>query len=163
MTTYDSRRVTGEVLVRLIRLLRRSPLMYLSDSGIWTYRGDEDLKLALADLAADHQNFVDRAETLLVDDERELPQSAYPLSFTGWHDVDLGFLLGRVIADLTWRQRELDGLVEEADLAAADGGFTAGRTAELVREVRSAIDGHLDLLAQQQARLATAPGSVPAG
>ncbi len=166
MTTYDSRRVGAGLLARLIRLLRRSPLMYLADSGIWTYRGDEDLKLALADLAADHQNFIDRAETILVDDELELPQSAFPLSFTGWHDVDLGFLLGRLTADLAERQREIARIVEEADLAASHDGVTAGRAAELIREVRAAIDGHLDLLAQQQARLAgkaTTAGPVTAG
>lgn len=166
MRTYDPRLVSGEVLSRLICLLRRSPLMYLQESSIWTYRGDEDLKLALADVASDHQNFIDRAETILIDQELELPQSAFPLSFTGWHDVDLGFLLGRVIADLTNRQREIIGLIEEADPAASHGGFTAGRAAELVREVRAAIDGHVDLLSQQRARLAqkaTAAGSIPTG
>ena len=166
MRTYDPRLVSGDVLCQLICLLRRSPLMYLSESGIWTYRGDEDLKLSLADVAADHQNFIDRAETILIDQELETPQSAYPLSFTGWHDVDLGFLLGRVIVDLTSRQREIVGLMEQADLAASHGGITVGRAAELVREVRAAIDGHIDLLIQQQSRLAqkaTAPGPVPTG
>jgi len=166
MRTYDPRLVSGEVLSRLICLLRRSPLMYLAESGIWTYRGGEDLKLVLADVAADHQNFIDRAETILNDQELELPQSAFPLSFTGWHDVDLGFLLGRVIVDLTNRQREIVSLIEGADLAASHGGFTAGRAAELVREVRAAIDGHVDTLTQQQARLvqkATAAGPTPTG
>jgi hypothetical protein len=166
MRTYDPRLVSGEMLSQLICLLRRSPLMYLAESGIWTYRGDEDLKLALADVAADHQNFIDRAETILIDQELESPQSAFPLSFTGWHDVDLGFLLGRVIVDLTNRQREIVGLMEEADLAASYGDFTAGRAAELVREVGAAIDGHADLLSQQQARLvqkATAAGPIPTG
>ncbi len=166
MTTYDVRRACGGVLARLIRLLQCSPLMYLAESGIWTYRGDEDLKLALADLAADHQNFIKRAETILIDEELESPQSAFPLSFTGWHDADLKFLVGRVVTDLTQRQREIVALVDEADVVASHGGFTAGRTAELVREVRAAIDGHLDLLAQQQARLAgqaVAAGPVSTG
>ena len=51
------------VLCRLVRLFRQSPLMYLSDSNVWTYRGDESLKLTLVDVVSDHQNFVDRAET----------------------------------------------------------------------------------------------------
>lgn len=166
MRTYDPRLVSGEVLSRLIGLLRRSPLMYLAESGIWTYRGDEDLKLSLADVAADHQNFIDRAETILIDQELESPQSAFPLSFTGWHDVDLGFLLSRVLVDLTDRQQEIVGLMEQADLAASHGDITVGRAAELVREVRAAIDGHIDLLIQQQSRLAqkvTASGPVPTG
>jgi hypothetical protein len=49
--------------------------MYLSDSNVWTYRGDESLKLTLVDVVSDHQNFVDRAETILVAEQFELPQS----------------------------------------------------------------------------------------
>ena len=164
MAIYDPRRAVGDVLTRLVRLLRRSPLMYLADSGIWTYRGDEDLKLALADVVADHQNFIDRAETILIDEEVELPQSAYPLAYTGWHDVALGFLLRRVIADLADREKDLATLVEEADLLAGQGGAAAGRTAELIREIRGEVAGHLDLLRQQQTRLAgrVASGQVAA-
>jgi len=62
------------VLSRLVRLFRQSPLMYLSDSNVWTYRGDESLKLTLVDVVSDHQNFVDRAETILVAEQFELPQ-----------------------------------------------------------------------------------------
>ena len=56
--------------------------------------------------------------------------------------------------------------MEQADLAASHGDITVGRAAELVREVRAAIDGHIDLLMQQQSRLAqkvTASGPVPTG
>ena len=62
------------ILCRLVRLFRQSPLMYLSESNVWTYRGDESLKLALIDVIADHQNFVDRAETILVAEQCELPK-----------------------------------------------------------------------------------------
>lgn len=93
------------VLSRLVRLFRQSPLMYLSESNIWTYRGDESLKLTLVDVVSDHQNFVDRAETILVAKQFELPQSFFPLAFTGWHDVDLAFLLPTLIADLEKREK----------------------------------------------------------
>jgi len=139
--------------------------MYLADSGIWTYRGDEDLKLALADVAADHQNFIARAETILSEEDVELPQSGFPLSYTGWHDVDLGFLLDRVIDDLGRRRADVTVLMERADAVAGDGGQASGRTAELAREIRAAIEGHLDLLRQQQQRLAgrSAAGPLSAG
>ncbi|MGI9447814.1 MAG: hypothetical protein ACR2NI_09210 [Pirellulales bacterium] len=141
------------VLSRLVRLFRQSPLMYLSESNIWTYRGDESLKLTLVDVVSDHQNFVDRAETILVAEQFELPQSFFPLAFTGWHDVDLAFLLPTLIADLEKREKSLQTLRDHADEIVGQGGSAAGKTAELVREAISAVEGHLDMLRQQEKRL----------
>ena len=141
------------VLSRLVRLFRQSPLMYLSESNIWTYRGDESLKLTLVDVVSDHQNFVDRAETILVAEQFELPQSFFPLAFTGWHDVDLAFLLPTLIADLEKREKTLQILRDQADEIVGQGGSAAGKTAELVREAISAVEGHLDMLRQQEKRL----------
>ena len=141
------------VLSRLVRLFRQSPLMYLSESNIWTYRGDESLKLTLVDVVSDHQNFVDRAETILVAEQFELPQSFFPLAFTGWHDVDLAFLLPTLIADLEKREKSLQTLRDHADGIVGQGGSAAGKTAELVREAISAVEGHLDMLRQQEKRL----------
>jgi len=141
------------VLSRLVRLFRQSPLMYLSESNIWTYRGDESLKLTLVDVVSDHQNFVDRAETILVAEQFELPQSFFPLAFTGWHDVDLAFLLPTLIADLEKREKSLQILRDHADEIVGQGGSAAGKTAELVREAISAVEGHLDMLRQQEKRL----------
>ena len=141
------------VLSRLVRLFRQSPLMYLSDSNVWTYRGDESLKLTLVDVVSDRQNFVDRAETILVAEQLELPQSFFPLAFTGWHDVDLGFLLPRLIADLEKRENALQDLRDQADGIVGQRGSGADKTAELVREAISAVEGHLDMLRQQEKRM----------
>ena len=143
------------VLSRLVRLFRQSPLMYLSDSNVWTYRGDESLKLTLVDVVSDRQNFVDRAETILVAEQLELPQSFFPLAFTGWHDVDLGFLLPRLIADLEKRENALQDLRDQADGIVGQRGSGADKTAELVREAISAVEGHLDMLRQQEKRMKT--------
>lgn len=143
------------VLSRLVRLFRQSPLMYLSDSNVWTYRGDESLKLTLVDVVSDHQNFVDRAETILVAEQLELPQSFFPLAFTGWHDVDLGFLLPRLIADLEKRENALQDLRDQGDGIVGQRGSGADKTAELVREAISAVEGHLDMLRQQEKRMKT--------
>ncbi len=141
------------VLCRLVRLFRQSPLMYLSDSNIWTYRGDESLKLTLVDVVSDHKNFVDRAETILVAEQFELPQSFFPLAFTGWHDVDLGFLLPTLIADLEKRENSLQKLRDQADGIVGQRGSGADKTAELVREAISSVEGHLETLRQQETRL----------
>ena len=141
------------VLSRLVRLFRQSPLMYLSDSNVWTYRGDETLKLTLVDVVSDHQNFVDRAETILVAEQLELPQSFFPLAFTGWHDVDLAFLLPTLIADLEKREKTFQSLRDQADGIVGQRGSGADKIAELVREAISAVEGHLDMLRQQEKRL----------
>lgn len=141
------------VLSRLVRLFRQSPLMYLSESNIWTYRGDESLKLVLVDVVSDHQNFVDRAETILVAEQFELPQSFFPLAFTGWHDIDLAFLLPTLIADLEKREKSLQILRDQADGIVGQRGSAADKTAELVREAISAVEGHLDMIRQQEKRL----------
>lgn len=152
MRTYDSRRVSRDVLVRMIRHLRQSPLMYLADSGIWTYRGDESLKLTLADVAAEQKSLIDRAETILIAEQFELPLTAFPLAYTGWHDADLGFLLTRVLKDLEQQRMESDRLLEDADLAVAHGGDMAGRVAECIRESRTALGVQVDMLRQQAAQ-----------
>ena len=141
------------VLFRLVRLFRQSPLLYLSDSNIWSYRGDEQLKLALVDIVSDHQNFIDRAETILVSEQFVLPQSFFPLAFTGWHDVDLGFLLPVLIADLQKRENALQNLRDQADGIVGQRGSSADKTAELVREAISSVEGHLEMLRQQERRL----------
>ena len=133
------------VLCRLVRLFRQSPLLYLSDSNIWTYRGDEQLKLTLVDVVSDHQNFINRAETF------------YPLAFTGWHDVDLGFLLPMLIADLEKRKNALISLRDQADEIVGRRGSGADKAAELVREVIASVEGHLELLRHEEGRLKKKP------
>ena len=141
------------VLCRLVRLFRQSPLLYLSDSNIWSYRGDEQLKLALVDIVSDHQNFIDRAETILVAEQAELPRTFYPLAFTGWHDVDLGFLLPKLITDLEKRKNALIDLRDRADEVVGRRVSGDDKAAELVREVIASVEGHLDTLGQENSRL----------
>ena len=145
------------VLCRLVRLFRQSPLLYLSDSNIWTYRGDEQLKLTLVDVVSDHQNFINRAETILVAEQLVLPRTFYPLAFTGWHDVDLGFLLPTLITDLEKRKNALISLRDQADEIVGRRGSGADKAAELVREVIASVEGHLELLRQEEGRLKKKP------
>jgi hypothetical protein len=145
------------VLCRLVRLFRQSPLLYLSDSNIWTYRGDEQLKLTLVDVVSDHQNFINRAETILVAEQLVLPRTFYPLAFTGWHDVDLGFLLPTLIADLEKRKNALISLRDQADEIVGRRGSGDDKAAELVREVIASVEGHLELLRQEEGRLKKKP------
>lgn len=131
----------ADPLVRLIDVLQPSLAMYLSDSGIWSYPGDEEVKLALADLVGDHRSLVERAALMLGERGVPVASPAYPISFTSCHDVDIGSLVPRVTAGLRGQVAAIDAIVREAggDAAAAIG---------LAEEARATSLRHVDVLEQ---------------
>lgn len=143
-------------LCRLVAAIQPSMLMYLADSGIWSYPGDESIKLALADAVDDLRNVVSRAGTVLQEREVVMPQrTAYPLSFTGLHDLDLRALLPRVIDGLKRQFAELDALTGPAGADAA--------AADLVADARQSTRQHIDALEQLATKLkAGIAGTKPA-
>jgi hypothetical protein len=136
--------MASDPLRRLVAALDSSLAMYVSDSGIWSYPGPEEVKLALADLVGDHKSLLDRAGTVLADREVAAPRTAYPLAFTAWHDLDLVYLLPRVIEGLEAQNR-----ICEAVTAAAGDDATA---AELAREAMETNRRHADRLSELVAK-----------
>jgi hypothetical protein len=133
-------------ICRLITGIQPSLLMYIADSGIWSYPGEESIKLAFADAVDDLRGIVDRAGSILREREVVPPvRPAYPLSFTGLHDVDLGSLLPRVIRDLRRQLAEIDALAGPAGTDAA--------AADLVTDAKQSIRQHLDVLEQLSSKL----------
>lgn len=133
-------------LCRLVASIQPSILMYLGDSGIWSYPGSESIKLAFADAIDDLKNVVERAAALLEEREVVAPQkAAYPISFTALHDVDLANLLPRVIDGLRRQFVDLDALTGPAGTDAA--------AADLVGDAKQSTRQHLDALEQLAARL----------
>lgn len=140
-------------LARLVSTLESSAVMYLADSRLETYPGPEDVRRGLADLAADHRSVLARAVEILAECEVTLPRTAYPLAFTGWHDVDLGWLLPRVVASLRKQLGELDALAATPDDAAAR---------DLAAEAAAATRRHADRLADLATRLRAGLAGQPA-
>ena len=142
-------------LCNLVASIQPSMLMYLADSGIWSYPGTESVKLALADAVDDLKNVVDRATTILAERETAVPQkAAYPLSFTALHDIDLANLLPRVIEGLRRQLSSLDALTGPAGADAA--------AADLVADAKQSTRQHLDALEQLAAKLkAGLAGTAP--
>ena len=68
-------------------------------------------------------------------------------------DIDLGFLLPILIADLEKRENALQSLRDQADEIVGQRGSGADKTAELIREAISSVEGHLEILRQQERRL----------
>ena len=148
---------SSDPLCRLVAAIQPSLLMYLADSGIWSYPGPEPLKLALADAVADFRNVVERAGVILAEREATVPpRIAYPLAFTALHDLDLGNLLPRVIDGLRRQLLDLDALTGPAGTDAA--------AADLVTDARQSTRQHLDALEQLAAKLrAGLAGTATAG
>ena len=135
-------------LSRLVSLIGSSLAMYVSDAGIWSYPGDEEIKLALADLVGDQKSIVERACCILEDRDVDVPRHAYPIRFTATHDLDLRALLPRISGELRRQVADLDGVI------AADG---ADATAiELAREARVSTLSHADVLDQRITRTKSA-------
>ncbi|MFM7205542.1 MAG: hypothetical protein ACKO4T_02575 [Planctomycetaceae bacterium] len=150
--------MSADPLCRLVAAIQPSVLMYLADTGIWSYPGPESVKLAVADAVDDLRSVVDRAVTVL--DEREVsvpPKAAYPLSFTGLHDVDLGNLLPRLIDTLRRQAAAVDALAGSAGADAA--------AVDLVSAASRSTRQHLDVLEQLAATLKAglASGAAAAG
>lgn len=140
-------------LARLLGILESSLAMYISDSGIWSYPGDESLKLALADLVADQRSLIERAGVILEERDLPIPGVVYPLAFTAWHDLDLGYLLPRVIAGLRSQLPQVREIAASSDPAVAD----------LAREAESTTARHLGILEELQVRLRAGLSGRPAG
>ena len=132
-------------LSRLLDVLQPSLVMYLSDSGIWTYPGDEEIKLALADLVSDQRSMVERAGVLLEERGGAVATPAYPITFTSCHDVDMRSLLPRVVAGLRGQVAAIDAIIAST---AADGV-----AAELAQEAKATTLSHIGVLEQ----VATSP------
>jgi len=127
-------------LCRLLDVLQPSLAMYLADSGIWSYPGRESIKLAIADLVGDQRSLVERAAVALEHRGIAASTPAYPISFTGCHDVDMRSLLPRVVAGLRGQVTAVDAII------AATGDDTVA--AELARESRATALSHIDVLEQ---------------
>ena len=136
---------SSDPLCRLLDVLQPSLAMYLADSGIWSYPGKESIKLALADLVGDHRSVVERAAVATEDRGIAVPSPAYPISFTGCHDVDMRSLLPRVVAGLRGQVAAIDAIIAST----ADDGVAA----ELAREAKATTLSHIDALEQ----VATSP------
>jgi hypothetical protein len=140
-------------LTRLVDIIQPSLAMYLADSGLWAYPGPEGIRLAVADLVADQRNLLDRAVIVLEERQQVRPRVAYPIAFTGWHDVDLRYILTQVIAGLERQCTEIERLTTVPDDAAA---------ADLATDALRSARQHLDALRDELHRdtLATTTGSA---
>ncbi|MCS5616862.1 MAG: hypothetical protein O3C39_03465 [Planctomycetota bacterium] len=142
-------------LVRLLKVLQPSLAMYVAESGIWSYPGPEEIRAGLADLVGDQRGIMDRAVLILEEREVAVPKNAYPIAFSGWHDVDLRHVLPRVVTGLERQLPELELLAATSDDAA-----TAGLAAEALTSTRHHVEALKTIAAKLQAGLSAKPATT---
>jgi hypothetical protein len=101
---------------------------------------------------AEQKAVLGRAAAIIEDREQPLPQGAYPIAFTAWHDIDLRHLAPRVIESLKRQAGEFASLAGAAGDAAATE--LAGRAQEIARRHAEKLEG---LLVRLRAGLAGQP------
>ena len=143
----------SDPLVRLVETIESSPAMYLADSGITSYPGAAEFRSALAALVSEQKDVLTRAATIIEQREQPLPQAPFPIAFTAWHDVDLRYLVSRVIESLKRQAVDFAALAAQGGDAAATE--LAGRAQEIARR-------HADALEQLAVRLRAGLAGQPA-
>lgn len=132
---------SSDPLARLVATLESSPAMYLADSGLASYPGAPEIRAAIESLVAEQKDVLSRAANLIADREQPLPQGAFPIAFTAWHDVDLRHLAARVVESLKRQAGDF------ATLAGAGGDASAsdlaGRSQEIARRYAEKLEGLL--------------------
>ncbi|MFM8953920.1 MAG: hypothetical protein ACKOOF_12810 [Planctomycetaceae bacterium] len=128
-------------LARLVSTLESSPAMYLADSGLASYPGAAEIRTAIEALVTEQKDVLARAAAIIENREQPLPQGAFPIAFTAWHDVDLRHLAARVVESLKRQASDFGALAgASGDAAASD---LAGRAQEIARRHAERIEGLL--------------------
>lgn len=126
------------VLNRLLRVLSRSLPMYLREAKPWTTEEEQPIQAALGRLAADQQALAGRVAQAILARGGQPEPGPFPTAFASDNDLDLAFILQRVIE---LGNRDLAVL----ERCVADLGDVPGlRT--LAEEILGNAQGHLDIL-----------------
>lgn len=126
------------ILNRLIAVHARSLPVYLADAAPWGTSKDVHAQGVLDMIAADQLLTVDRLADEVMAMGGAVKQGAFPMEFTGLHDLSIGYL----IREMTRRQAndvvEIDQLVGMLDKDAS--------VRPLAEEALGAAKGHLETL-----------------
>jgi len=129
---------TISVLNQLVRLHNRSLVSYLCYAPPTWHVGDEQARTTLALIAAQQKEIVDRAGELVVEQSGVVDYGAYPMFYTGFHDLSFEFLLGQLLTEQGNSIHALDECV-----ARSEG---SPRVSELAEEALGMAKGHLESL-----------------
>jgi len=134
-----SRGVVVSVLNRLLRVLCRSLPRYLEHARPWSRGGGKSPSLAALDrLTGDLRRFAARVAEAIAEHGGQPDPGPFPAQFAAWNDVDLEYLLHKIIEGLR-------GDIEIAAHCAAELAI-APRLRALAEEVQGNLQGHAEQL-----------------
>ncbi len=133
---------TFDILNRLVVLHHRSLAVYLNYAQPAWKRGEEKAKQVLELIAVDERSTVDRLSAMIADAAHNVRHGAFPMAYTGYHDLDFDFLLGKLIEN---QQDKILQIQESLDLVSAEP-----RAKAAVEEALGAAKGHLQSLKDLQ-------------
>ena len=126
------------VLNRLYQILSRSLPVYLADARPFARGESQPLRDVLARVAADQRALADRVARLIVELGDHPEPGGFPMQFTSVNDLEIDFLLRRVIES---QRRDIEAL-RQCAVALAD----QPRLQSLAEEALGNAEGHLDIL-----------------
>jgi hypothetical protein len=126
------------VLNQLVALHNRSLVSYLSYASPTWHPGDDKAKSALSLITEQQSEIVDRIGEVIVRNGGAVDYGAYPMTFTGLHDLSFAYLLDQLID----RQNETVDAIERCVVELPSDP----RAYELAQEALGMAKGHLDSL-----------------
>jgi hypothetical protein len=133
---------TTNTLGRLLTLHRYSLPVYLQDAEPWIEKKNEKAVEALALVAADQLDTVDRIGELLIEHGATVAPGGFPLTYTALHDLSFDYLLQRAIDE----QRKLIDSIK----ACSDDLRLAPAIQAIAQEAWGQAKGHLESLEELQ-------------
>ncbi len=94
---------TAAILNRLLALHYRSLAEYLISATPFRMPGDSAAMQVLRGMESDHQRTAERFAAIVLEHGGSITPGRYPMKYTAWHDLDLDFLVARLIEDQTAR------------------------------------------------------------
>lgn len=134
-----SQEVAG-ILNRLIAIHARSLPVYLADAVPWVATQNAQAKDTVDMIAADQLLTVERLAEEVTAQGGIVSQGAFPMEFTGLHDLSMSYLLSEMVRRQAAEVVEIDELVQ---------GLSSDASARPVaEEVLGAAKGHLESLGE---------------
>jgi len=138
-SVLGSRRMdTCRLLNQLISIHARSLPVYLMDAAPWVAKRESHATDVLNIVAADHELTADRIAELVMERGGAVSLGAFPMPFTGLHDLSLEYLISQLVLHQRNDTQRIQQIVE---LLASDP--VAKSVAE---ETLGAAKGHLESL-----------------
>jgi hypothetical protein len=139
---------TTELLNRLLILHSRSLASYLHYARPWALQQHPKALAVLEQMVADHQDTVDRLAKLILE-TGPVDLGEYPITFTGYHDLSVEFLVNKLIE----RQQKTIVVIEKI----VDQLSHAPYAQAVAKEILGQAKGHLENLQEVAAELQGAP------